>query len=127
LRRLFLDANVLFSASWRKDAGFLRFWRLADVELVTSRYAVEEVLRNLDDPEVRTRLKNLLIQTTIVAEGDPDEVPALLALVEKDRPILAAAIRARATHLITGDRRDFGKLFGKTVRGVLIVRPGDYE
>lgn len=127
MRRLFLDANVLFSASWRKDAGFLRFWRLADVELVTSRYAVEEVLRNLDDPEVRTRLKNLLIQTTIVAEGDPDEVPALLALVEKDRPILAAAIRARATHLITGDRRDFGKLFGKTVRGVLIVRPGDYE
>ena len=126
MHRLFLDANVLFSASWRKDAGFLRFFRLPDVELITSMYAVEEVLRNLDEPEVRMRLENLLIRTTIVAEGDPDEVPALLVLNEKDRPILAAAIRARATHLITGGRKDFGKLFGRRVRGVRIVRPSEY-
>lgn len=94
---------------------------------MTSMYAVEEVLRNVDEVDVRARLEKLLTETTLVAEGEPDEVPASLALNQKDRPILAAAIYAKATHLITGDRKDFGKLFGKSVRGVLIVRPSEYE
>ncbi len=123
---LFVDANILFSAAWRKDAGFLRFWSLPDVQLMTSMYAVEEVLRNVEDAEVRARLENLVTRTTIVAEGDIDDVAESLALHQKDRPILAAAIRAKATHLLTGDRKDFGVLFGRRIRGVLILRPSDY-
>ena len=38
----------------------------------------------------------------------------------------AAAIANRATHLITGDRRDFGAYFGKQLGGVLILPPRDY-
>jgi hypothetical protein len=41
----------------------------------------------------------------------------------KDRPILGGAIAGRATHLLTGDERDFGKFWGKTVQGVRIVSP----
>ncbi len=33
--RLFLDANVLFSAAYRDDSGLQRLWDLSDVELVT--------------------------------------------------------------------------------------------
>ena len=49
-----------------------------------------------------------------------EEVPSALfglpvTLDEKDRPLLCAAIRAGCTHFATGDRRDFGHLFGKTV------------
>ena len=38
-----------------------------------------------------------------------------------DVPILAAAIQARVDGLVTGDRRAFGALFGRTVHGVTIL------
>jgi len=126
LDRLFLDANVLFSAAWREKSGLLRLWKLPGAELVSSAYAVDEARRNLSDSEARARLETLLGETTLVAEGSLAELPPNLTLASKDRPILAAAIRAGATHLITGDRKDFGKLFGRRIGGVLIQRPADY-
>jgi hypothetical protein len=55
-----------------------------------------------------------------------EEVPSALfgltvSLDEKDRPLLCAANRAGCTHFATGDRRDFGHLFGKTVEQVQVV------
>lgn len=41
----------------------------------------------------------------------------------KDVPILSGAIAGRATHLLTGDERDFGKFWGKTIQGVKIISP----
>jgi len=41
----------------------------------------------------------------------------------KDVPILGGAIAGHATHLLTGDERDFGKYWGKTIQGVKIVSP----
>jgi predicted nucleic acid-binding protein len=126
LGRLFLDANVLFSAAWRADSGLLRFWGLPGVEVVSSAYAVDEARRNLMEEMARSRLEALLEKTTTVAEGPLAELPPNLALAMKDRPILAAAIHAKASHLVTGDRKDFGKLFGRRIQGVLILRPADY-
>ena len=40
--RLFLDANVLFSAAHRPEGRLLRLWKLDDVTLCSSRYALEE-------------------------------------------------------------------------------------
>jgi hypothetical protein len=54
------------------------------------------------------------------------DLPQGIALPEKDAPILAAAMAAGATHLITGDRRDFGAHYGKTIGGVLVLPPRDY-
>ncbi len=51
--RLFLDANVLFSAAYRDDAGVQRLWSAPNSELVTSDYAIEEAIRNLADPDQR--------------------------------------------------------------------------
>jgi hypothetical protein len=42
-------------------------------------------------------------------------------LVEKDRPILDAAIAGECTHLLTGDKRHFGAWMEKSVAGVKIV------
>jgi hypothetical protein len=52
-----------------------------------------------------------------------EQVPSALfalpvAIDEKDRPLLCAAIRAGCTHFATGDRRDFGHLFDQAVEGV---------
>lgn len=44
-------------------------------------------------------------------------------LALKDRPILGGAIAGKATHLLTGDERDFGRFWGKTIQGVKIVSP----
>jgi len=46
-----------------------------------------------------------------------------IELVEKDRPILASAIAGQCDYLVTGDRKDFGHLFGKSVQGVKVVSP----
>ncbi len=53
-------------------------------------------------------------------------MPCPLDLLEKDRPVLLAAISARADYLLTGDTLHFGKHFGKKVSAVTICLPGDY-
>ena len=124
--RLFLDANVLFSAAYRPDSGLLRLWELSGVELVTSEYAAEEARVNLEAGEQRQRLARLLARTNLVSATPSGALPQILGLPEKDRPILLAAIEARSTHLITGDKLHFGKYFGRQFAGVRILPPGDY-
>jgi len=123
--RLFLDANVLFSAAYREDAGLVELWKLEDVELVTSAYAFEEARRNLSDDEQLERLQALVRRLSIVPESVV-ELPTNVKIQEKDQPILQAAIASKASHLITGDRRDFGRYFGKQVAGIWVMPPRQY-
>lgn len=124
--RVFLDANVLFSAAYRPDAGVRKLWELSGRTLLTSAYAAEEARRNLDRPEQTDALEQLLAAVVLVPEPDPDLAPASAGLPEKNRPILAAAIAARATHLVTGDLRHFRHLLGRRVAGVRVLRPAEY-
>lgn len=123
--RLFLDANVLFSAAYREGSPLRRLWDRQDAELLTSGYAVREAERHLQGDQ-RARLAELLKGVRIVAEAAARPLPSRAVLRAKDVPILAAAVAAGATHLITGDRRDFGPHFGEKLAGVLIVPPRDY-
>ena len=125
--RLFLDANVLFSAAYRAGAGVQRLWSAPKSELVTSDYAIEEATRNLADPDQRERLAGLLKTVEVVPAGilDPN-LHGDVKLRAKDWPILSGAVTAKATHLITGDVRDFGPYFGREVLGVLILPPSEY-
>ena len=124
--RLFLDANILFSAAYRDDAGIARFWSLDKVVLLSSSYAVEEARVNLHDAEQRTRLMELVGQIQVVPNILVGPLPEGIHLPENDRPILLSAIDARATHLITGDKDDFGLFFARTISGVLILPPAAY-
>lgn len=122
--RVFLDANVLFSAAWRPDSRLARLWRLEGVRLLSSQYAVEEARRNLNDRDQRERLSRLAASMEIVATVAA--MPAALRLPMKDQPILGAALAARTTHLVTGDVTHFGRLMGRRVEGVLILTPAQY-
>lgn len=122
--RLFLDANVLFSAAYRPDAHIARLWLISNVELMTSPYAAEEARVNLVTREQRQRLGTLLERVALVTSVS--RLPPGVTLPEKDRPILQAAIQARATHLLTGDKRHFGKYFGQRFGGVLVLAPAEY-
>jgi hypothetical protein len=123
MRRVFLDANILFSAAWRERAGLLALWKLPETRLLTSGYAAEEARRNLDTPVRLSRLARLLATVEIVAEAPSQELPAGVRLPDKDQPILGAALSAGATHLLTGDLRDFGPLLGRRVGGLRIETP----
>ena len=46
-----------------------------------------------------------------------------VTIKSKDVPILGSAIAQQCTYLLTGDKRDFGFLFGQTVAGVIVVSP----
>ena len=123
--RLFLDANVLFSAAYKADSGLLQLWKLRDVALLSSRYALGEARINLGDEVQRKRL-NKLSESIHLFESGPRKPPRGISLAEKDVPILVAAIEARATHLLTGDLRHFGPYFGKKIEGTMIALPGEY-
>lgn len=126
MHRVFLDANILFSCAWLEGSGLARLWHLPGVALITSRYAVAEAERNLDTDAQRARLHALAAKLSMVDAPQQGALPAGVALVAKDAPILLAAIEARATHLLTGDRAHFGALYGKTAGGVKILPPAAY-
>ncbi len=123
--RLFLDANVLFSAAYRPNAGLLKLWKLKNVTLCSSRHALEEARINLTHEVQRSRLARLS-RNIHLFDAPPKELPHGILLPDKDVSILLAAIEARATHLITGDLRHFGPYFGKKIQGILVLPPGNY-
>src|SRR5205085_12000497 len=100
-------------------------WKLKNVTLCSSRYALEEARINLSADVQKERLTRL---TTVLEFSDAalQELPPEISLPEKDAPIMLAAIEARATHLLTGDLRHFGSYFGKRVEGILVLPPGEY-
>lgn len=126
--RLFLDANVVFSAAYGDEGRAQDLIALAGrgrCELFSSAHALDEARRNLvlKAPGHEKRLAGALVRIGVVAEA-----PAALVdwarrqgLPFKDAPILAAAVLARAEALVTGDARDFGHLYDRTVRGVRVV------
>jgi hypothetical protein len=72
-------------------------------------------------------LERLYQSVEVVSVLPPQgESPLLAKLPENDRPILWAAINVRATHLLTGDFKAFGRFYGQTIEGVAIMPPGAY-
>ena len=122
--RIFLDANVLFSAAYRPNAGLARLWQLDKVELVTSDYAAQEATVNLTEKDQRVRQTKLLEKVRMITAVAP--LPPGVQLPEKDQPILQAALQAQATHLLTGDKEHFGPYFGRNLGGVLVLPPAEY-
>lgn len=128
--RLFLDANILFSAAKSDGAirELVRRLREAGHECVADSFVVEEARRNLASkgPQALTEFESMLAGTTVApmvaARGFPSETAWL---PEKDRPVLAAAIRLGCDGLLTGDRTHFGSGYGKTFGGVRTFSPRD--
>ncbi len=112
MTRLFLDANVLFTAAHNPDGKAALVVAIAKRcghwEVVTSELATEEARRNLGRkaPAALPRLERMLDSVRRVSPSPPHACP--IPLAAKDRPILHAAIVARASPLLTGDRRHFG-------------------
>ena len=123
--KVFLDANVLFTAAHNsagKAAFVIELAGEGHWEVVTSSFAIEKARRNLEIKftEVTSEFEVLV--------GDVDVVPGVfneacpIDLPEKDVPIFLSAVGARCTHLLTGDLKDFGRFMNvpKKTSGILI-------
>ena len=122
--RLFLDANVLFTAAHNsagKAALVIELGGKGKWEVVSSRYAVEEARRNIAAkyPAADGRLAELVNFISVIPSGMGRDCP--IRLPEKDRPIMEAAIRSDASHLLTGDLKDFGPFMNKPKKTAGIV------
>jgi predicted nucleic acid-binding protein len=130
--RLFLDANVLFTAAYSgegRSAALCRLARHGRCTLLASPHTVEEARRNLTlkAPEAMPRFQQLIDLAQVVPEADLRLVAqaADLGLQPNDAPILAAAVACGADLLVTGDRTHFGHLFGTEIGRVTVVTPAE--
>lgn len=128
--RVFLDANVLFSAAHAAASPLRSFFRLAETgacELLASPYAIDEARRNIARKHhgKSADLEGLIAQITVCREAGAEAVrwARSTGLPGKDAPILAAAAQAKADILVTGDRADFGSLYERKFRGVEVLPP----
>lgn len=129
--RIFLDANILFTAAHNpkgKAALVIELGQAGLWQLVTSTYALEEAHRNLalKFPNGLQRFGDLSKGLRITTDMAGVECPA--GLPEKDCPIYRAAHACRAGVLLTGDIRDFGFLMNDRSKtdGLLIQTVADF-
>ena len=121
--RVFLDANVLFTAAYSPDglsALLVELGAAGRVTLLTSPLAIVEAERNLEAkrPAALATMRRSLAAVRVVREPASADVERLTPpeLSSKDRPLLAAAIVAHATHFVTGDVADFGRWMDRRAR-----------
>ena len=129
--RVFLDANVLFTAAHNprgKAALVIDLGRQGQWELFSSAYALEEARRNLawKYPESLDALRELAQTVRLVRQAVGGASPPGLA--RKDWPIFQAAATCEATHLLTGDLKDFGPLMNRPeeTSGIRIQTVSDF-
>ena len=131
--RIFLDANILFSAA--KSAGAVRQLLtklLANGHvLVVDDYVLIEARRNLTRKAAADAIEYLDALLAQIEMNHVQHSPQRTGSVQtqadwlpdKDRPVLLAAITLQCEALVTGDRTDFGAGFGKAFGGVTIYAP----
>src|SRR3990167_3011677 len=84
--KLFLDANILFSAAYRENAGLAKLWKLSHIKLVSSDYAIMEAERNLREQHQLQRLKMLTHSLDVITFAYNDSlIPNDIKLSEGDR------------------------------------------
>lgn len=125
--RIFLDANILFSAVKSDGAVAAFVARLLDDghECWVDGYVVDEARRNLmaKVPDRMPLLDRLMSRLRVASVASSIMRTTPHEIADKDRPVLAAAVALACDALITGDRTHFGTFYGRTLTGVLIHSP----
>lgn len=123
--RVFLDANILFSAAKSDGAVRQLLTRLASDghQCMADTYVLAEARRNLLTKETAamSALDELLQRIPIhPVPSRSAPISEISWLPDTDQPVLGAAIRLRCNVLLTNDRTHFGKGYGQTFGGVTV-------
>ena len=129
MKKVFLDANVLFTAAHNPKGKAAWLHTISgDWIFVTSNYAVEEAVRNIQKkyPACLESLENYISNLEIHSSGDGSTCP--ISLPDKDKPIFESAMQAHSTHLLTGDIKDFGRFMNrsKETEGIIIQTVAEF-
>ncbi len=131
--RPFVDTNVLFSGFYSPNAApaqILRWHAEGTIRMVISRQVLDELITNFRQryPNLLAFLQLYLINShpEIVADPEPEEVEAVLKVINlDDAPILAAALKSGADCIISGNTRHFTQEVAKRVN-MAIYTPNEY-
>jgi len=131
MNRLFLDANVLFTAAHNpngKAALVIEFGVGGHWELYSSAYALEEARRNLQRKFPESVAALTTIESVLNLSLHRAGTPRLAGLADKDQPIFQAALSCNATHILTGDLRDFGRFMNNSAitHGICIQTTAEF-
>lgn len=127
--RIFLDANILFSAAKSNGAVRQLLHNLHDEGhiLVADAYVATEARRNITAKAADDAVAYL---DALLSQIEVNSVKLLASagavadwLPEKDRPVLIAAIAWQCNALVTGDRTHFGPGYGQIFGGVTLYSP----
>lgn len=134
--RVFLDSNVILSGLF-SDTGSPRIildiisLNLPVLEAMTGRYNIIEIERNLKKkmPSAISVFNDYLpkLKLELIPMPSTSAIKNLSGhTADKDIPVLASAITGKADFLVTGDKRDFGKLRIKGGYPFKIVSPSEF-
>jgi uncharacterized protein len=125
--RIFLDANILFSAAKSDGAiqSLLAVLLDAGHECWVDGYVIDEARRNISAKASSRlpRLDELLLRVRVSPNAPAIHRADIDGLPDKDRVVLAAASALSCKILVTGDRTHFGRFYGKRIAGVRIQSP----
>ncbi|PIU37294.1 hypothetical protein COT02_01615 [Candidatus Roizmanbacteria bacterium CG07_land_8_20_14_0_80_34_15] len=132
--KLFLDANVIYSASRSEKGASFAIFQLKNkfkIELISSKLALIEAERNIVEKEtslILSRFYYLIKEIKIISvESVKAKIFYKNIIEEKDAPILYGAKQSQVDFLITLDRKHF---FIKKIRGekfaFTITTPGEF-
>lgn len=116
MKTVFIDSSVLLAACISTSGAASRILMLCRKEKLwgyVSHYVLNEVKKNAVqklDEKGKKRLNFYLLQSRLHKVENPSKESVLeceQVINSKDAPILAAAIKSKATVLVTLDKRDF--------------------
>jgi predicted nucleic acid-binding protein len=126
--KVFLDANVIFSASLPNAGGaraLLYEAARCGAMCISSDRALAEAQRNLllKAPHAMTGYAQMAARIVTVPEPAQAAIDRAheAGVVAKDAPVFGAALACAADWFVTGDMRHFGHLFGMHIEGVLVL------
>ena len=132
--KVFLDSNILFSIAYSgkaKSRSYLLFelQERGVFNIYVSPLVCEEAKLNikLKRPEHQDFLDELIGKTRLVENILMyEDHPQVKNLPQNDRIIFSTAIYHRMDFFLTGNDRDFSKLYNRKIARTLILRPADF-
>ena len=132
--KVFIDSSVFFAAVLSPSGGSFRIFREArkrDITLYVTLYVITEVKRGLKMkyPGTLPHFFSFFLHFPIKIIADPSHRSIqqyINLLPAEDAPILAAAVRAGATYLVTLDKKHFLNPLKSALLPVAVVTPGEF-
>lgn len=134
--KVFLDSNVIISGLLSDSGAPHIILHLLTLSLpvlsgATGAYNIMEVERTIKKkmPGVLPLYESILplLDLEIVSLPPVETIRSMAGMTaDKDIPVLASAIACEADYLVTGDKKDFGKLKTQDILKIKIVGPTEF-